>query len=301
MEVKHLIFFKKAAELEHFTKAAEQLNVSQPFLSLTISELEKELGAPLFDHSGRNVVLNDCGKAYYQRVLNILNELKDGQKEVLDIRKQHISKLSFVTNVSTYMPALFALCSQCIPDLKLRQYSAKRSHLMKNILDGTADYIISSPTFTESPELESFTLLNEIGVVVFPSNHWLSKRKTVSLSELTHERFVSAAKGYGIRDVVDNYFQNLGFEPDIVIESNDVGAINDFVLEGLGIAIAPKSYALKNSRLHGHFLELDDGPVGTIGIAWKKGRYINSSDLDFLDTAVRFFSLIESKNEQLTY
>ena len=65
MELKQLSFFKRTAELEHMSRAAEELLVSQPYLSKTISDLEGELGAPLFDHKGRNIVLNYCGKAFY--------------------------------------------------------------------------------------------------------------------------------------------------------------------------------------------------------------------------------------------
>lgn len=78
MNLNHLYFFKTLAGLEHYAKAAKVLSISQPSLSYAIAGLERELGVPLFEKKGRNVVLTECGKAFEEYVSGAINQLEDG-------------------------------------------------------------------------------------------------------------------------------------------------------------------------------------------------------------------------------
>ena len=106
MEMKHLIFFKTVAELEHMTKAAKQLDVAQPFISKTITELATELGVPLFDHVGRRIRLNSFGKLFYTRVQAIfLNYMMRRKSWRISPKKENIPFLL------SQMPAcIYATC-----------------------------------------------------------------------------------------------------------------------------------------------------------------------------------------------
>ena len=121
MEMKHLIFFKTVAELEHMTKAAKQLDVAQPFISKTITELETELGVPLFDHVGRRIRLNSFGKLFYTRVQAIFFELHDAKKELADLAKKREHSVSIITNASLYICGLLSQLKKQIPDIDFHQ------------------------------------------------------------------------------------------------------------------------------------------------------------------------------------
>ena len=82
MNLNQLYYFKTLAELEHYTKAAEKLNISQPTLSHSISAMEKELGANLFEKQGRNVVLTKYGRIYMFYVENALTQLELGKNQI---------------------------------------------------------------------------------------------------------------------------------------------------------------------------------------------------------------------------
>lgn len=84
MNLNQLYYFKTLAELEHYTKAAEKLNISQPTLSHSISSMEKELGANLFEKQGRNVVLTKYGRIYMFYVENALTQLELGKIRLSD-------------------------------------------------------------------------------------------------------------------------------------------------------------------------------------------------------------------------
>ena len=104
MELKQLIYFKRAAEYQHMTRAADSLGVAQPFLSKAISALEEELGVELFDHVGRNIRLNQNGECFYKRVSELLSGLEDACKEVqrLNAFAQN-ANISIGSNVALYM------------------------------------------------------------------------------------------------------------------------------------------------------------------------------------------------------
>ena len=113
MTLDQLYYFRKLAELQHFTKAAAELFVSQPSLSFSINNLEKELGASLFQKKGRNVVLTNHGKEFYKCVDDVLNKLDDGVVKLKNNVKNASNKISiaaipilpsdFITkNIKTY-------------------------------------------------------------------------------------------------------------------------------------------------------------------------------------------------------
>ena len=82
MHLKQLEYFYVLAKMEHCTKAAEKLYITQPSLSHAISELEKELKAPLFEKKGRNIYLNEYGRSFLPHVEKALNELEIGKKNI---------------------------------------------------------------------------------------------------------------------------------------------------------------------------------------------------------------------------
>ena len=85
MELQQLRYFLTVARLEHMTRAAEELHITQPSLSITISRLEESLGVPLFDRYRRQIKLNEFGKAFLRRVERIFDELEEGKRELLDL------------------------------------------------------------------------------------------------------------------------------------------------------------------------------------------------------------------------
>lgn len=94
MELLQLKYFQTAARLQHISRAADELNVTQPSLSITISRLEDELGVRLFDRKGRNVKLNKAGQAFLDRVNTVFCELESAKEEVQEISgmlSKHIS------------------------------------------------------------------------------------------------------------------------------------------------------------------------------------------------------------------
>lgn len=291
MEFRQLLFFKKVAELEHITRAAEELDTSQPFLSKTISDLEKELGVSLFDHVGRSICLNQYGRIFYQRVCRGLQEIENGKRELQDLYVQSELQLRIVTNSSLYMPEILSKFRQHYPKAQMNQISAGRNQMIKMLQSDEADFAISSPALTEDENFESRTLIHEICNIIYPKGHWLSQRENVTLLELKEESFITATPGFAIRDQADIFFAQAGFTPDYIIESTDTCNIPDFVKQGLGIAFSPQYFLKSSGILEKQNIEVTF-PVceGDVALTWKKNRYLNQTCQIFRDFIIRYFA-----------
>lgn len=294
MELKQLQYFMRAAELEHITKAAGDLMVSQPYLSKVIADLENELGVPLFDHKGRSIVLNPCGKAFYRHAVNILNEVEDSKKEINNINLSQQTSLTIVTNCSQYMPGLLELISMSNQDIKIRQLSARRRDIIRMILNGEADFALCSPPVEDNVELKTLHLRYEQAVVIFPEGYWLKDHKEITFEEIKDETFISVSQGYGARDALDLYFSHLGIAPKIAIETADTGTVFRYVEKGLGISAVPLSIVLQEPTFKNRYSVLANRAGGNIALTWRSNQYISEAGKLFIEKSKEFFENLDN-------
>jgi len=293
MDAKHLAFFKRTAELENMTKAADELMLSQPYLSRVIAELEKELGVELFDRVGRGIMLNAFGRVFYRRVINIFNEVEDAKREIQDIQNNQQTLLTIVTNVSLYMPGLLKTLAQSHLGLKTRQLSAKKHNMLKMLQNGEADFAICCPPLEENDELISVPLRFEPGVIIYPEGHWLSNYSEISFQQITDETFISVVKGYGTREPLDSFFHELGLTSKISLETNDTSSVFRYVSNGLGIALMPLSQVLLEPIFKDHYTILSNRAGADIALTWRRNKYIGEADTLFIEKAKEYFSGLE--------
>ena len=294
MEMKHLIFFKTVAELEHMTKAAKQLDVAQPFISKTITELETELGVPLFDHVGRRLRRNSLGKLFYTRVQAIFFELHDAKKELADLAKKREHSVSIITNASLYKCGLLSQLKKQIPDIDFHQTSARRDSLIQQLCTEEIDFAICAPLIPENDQISTISLIEETCPIIYPPGHWLDRHDTITLRELENEDFITALPGYGIRELADRFFSSTSIHPRLIIETSDTSSIPNYIKNGLGIAFSPLSPLLKDPLYQNGYLryiEVSDPPcITTIGLSWKKNRYLTHADKQFLEFTLAYFA-----------
>jgi len=293
MELKQLLYFMRTAELEHMTKAAADMMVSQPYLSKIIADLEEELGVPLFDHVGRSIVLNPCGRAFYKRAVNIFNEIEDAKKEIHNISLSQQTRLTIVTNISQYMPGLLESISISNPDIKIRQLSAKRRDIIRMLMNGEADFALCSPPIDENVEMQTVHLRCEQGVAIFPDGHRLKDYKEVKFEELKDENFISVSQGYGARDALDLHFSRLGLTPKIFIETEDTGSVFRYVEKGLGAAAVPLSIVLQEPSFKNSYSVFPNKSGGDIALTWRSNQYISEAGALFIDKSKEYFEKLE--------
>ena len=242
MTLKSLEYFKKLAELQHFTKAANELHISQPSLSYAISELEKDLGISLFDRKDKKITLNYYGEVFLSYVNQSLNILNDGINFVKQISNPKFKNISigYIQSLSSSLIPPFIEEFYSNPLNKNIQFSFTQkdnNELIKIFLDRKLDIIFCVDTVKGA-------ICQAIGeqelCFVASKEHPLCKKENIRLKDLKDENFLLINPGTNLRKTIDKNFKKLKFEPKITLELGQCSNILIYVEKNLGISIVPK-------------------------------------------------------------
>ncbi|MCM3568101.1 LysR family transcriptional regulator [Neobacillus mesonae] len=289
MELLQLKYFQVAAKFEHMTKAAAELNISQPALSKTISRLEDDLGAPLFHRQGKQIHLNEFGKTFLARVNRIFFEVDEGIRQVNDMNSLERGIISLAMTLPHIMPKFLGDFLTNFPDVKIKHYQASSSG-MKSLLENAEIDICISTSPISGRDIEWVPLIEEEIFLSVPPNHQLANRESINLDEVSEENFINLQSGYGFRDITDKFCMEAGFKPNTTIELEESSAMQQLVELGFGISFIPSLSLLKGASFKIVPIRISK-PVckRTIGIAWNKNHYLSKAAIQFREYSIDFF------------
>ncbi|QFF98867.1 LysR family transcriptional regulator [Psychrobacillus glaciei] len=276
MEWQRLEYFQTVAKVQHMTRAAEMLSISQPALSRSIAGLEEEIGVPLFDRQGRSIVLNRYGEMFLHRVNRIMRELDEGLEEILQLTnpEQGEVSLGFLHTLGTSsVPNIIRAFHRDSPNIR---FQLKQNHThtqLKQLKSGELDLCLLASLDNEA-QIEWTELWRDELYVIVPISHPLANRKSISLKEIANESFVSMKKGYALRKTTDEIFEKVGILPNISFEGDEVATLAGFVGAGLGFSILPDGGELNANKMVK--LRVKDMTCErVIGMAIVKNRYLS--------------------------
>ncbi|WP_209125008.1 LysR family transcriptional regulator [Alkalihalobacillus sp. BA299] len=274
MEWQQLEYFQKVAELQHFTRAAEALYISQPALSRSIARLEKDLGVPLFERNGRTVQLNRYGKLFLKKVNSALLLIEEGKQEVEDMvhPDRGLIALSFLHTLGSHIvPELIREFRKSYPDVQFQLFQNTADILIKQLTTGAIDLCLTSAP-VERVGLRWEKLFREQLFVIVPKSHHLAKKECIKLAEVAEEPFIGFKEGIGLRTITDQLCQQAGFKPKVTFESQEVSTVNGLVSAGLGVSLIPDRKGLDETQVVKLTVE-DLECTRSIGVAWVEDRY----------------------------
>ncbi|QES32606.1 LysR family transcriptional regulator [Streptomyces venezuelae] len=246
MQFQQLHYFVAVAETRHFTRAAEEVHVSQPSLSQQIRALEKELGAELFSRARGNITLTDAGEALLPLARRILADADTARIEVQELaqlRRGRI-RLGATPSVCTgLLPDVLRAFHDRHPGIQLLIEEGGSHDLVRELARGALDLaLVVLPLPSPSPALTTLELLREDLVVVSaPGSRSLGN--TVRIADLQGERLVMFRHGYDLRELTVSACRAEGFEPEFAVEGGEMDAVLGFVRAGLGVAVVPRMVA----------------------------------------------------------
>lgn len=255
MNLYHLRYFVTLAHLEHYTKAAERLSITQPSLSHAIASLEKELGVKLFDKEGRNVVLTKYGRAFLEDVEQSLNYLDSSIARMqLTGRGEGTLHIALLRTLSTHLiPQLVRGYMDANPDTEVDFRFHTSTGLTPDILEGLKSrrYDIAFCSKPENePSIEFIPVARQELVLIVPEGHPLCNVEHIDLSQTLDYPQVGFSRRSGLRPVMDNLFRQYGKEPQYVYELEEDHAVAGMVAAGFGIAVVPNMPVLDYMPLH---------------------------------------------------
>ncbi|WP_214411915.1 LysR family transcriptional regulator [Sphaerisporangium fuscum] len=257
MELRQLEYFVAVAEDCHFTRAAKRLHVAQSGLSASIRALERELGAPLFLRSTRQVELTPAGRALLveaRRALSATDAARDAVAAVQGLLRGSLAIGSLQCLHVVHLPAVLSRFVAAHPGLEISMRQGGSGELIEQVRSGRLDLAFVSRPARCPDDIVVETLAGEPLVLACPPGHPLAGREQVEPGELVAEKFVDFPPDWGTRDLVDDVLAAAGVERRVTLEVTDVHSLLDLVTFGLGVALVPRYFSTKTDRVR--FIDL---------------------------------------------
>lgn len=253
MELWQLRTFRAVAENLNFTKASEQLFLTQSAVSHQIKALEEEFGVPLFIRGKSGVSLTDAGKKALGYAVKILDEAEK-MREFVAGREKALAgrvRVAAATQALVYLFApLFEEFMDSFDAVELVfRTTVSTDQTVEDILNGASDIGFASMA-VYSPNLEITELFEDELVLVCGKKHRFAGKGEVSIRQLADERWILFERGSSIRRTTDDFFKHKRIEPETALESNDTYFIKIMIEHGLGISLLP-SWAVGNEAAAG--------------------------------------------------
>jgi DNA-binding transcriptional LysR family regulator len=240
------------SEVLHFTKAANQLYISQPSLSYAIAELEKELGVPLFERQGNHTCMTKYCESFLPYVKQIFATLNDGKahlSEMLDASTGKIN-LGYIYSVSfDFVPRMLELfyADQGNSRITFEFFQGLHLVLIEKLKAGSLDLLLSANPHEKT--IAGIPLFKQELFVVVPENHRLGNKKEACLADIKDEPLVTLSKSSDIRNHLIKCFDKIGAKPIIAGEVAECIGMSALVQANLGIAITPLSPTFEGGNL----------------------------------------------------
>jgi LysR family transcriptional regulator, transcription activator of glutamate synthase operon len=294
MDLRQLRYLVALAEERHFTRAAAREHVAQPALSQQIRRLEAEVGLSLVERTTRHVAITHAGQLLAARARRVLAEVEAAQVELLAIKGMESGRVT-VGTMHTMGPVdvseALAIFHKRHPAIELTVREQSSEELAEMLRNDELDLAFLSVTErVESHELGLHQLVSEELVVLLPTEHRLARMRSLRMAELEDEEFISFREGARLRELLLSAAHQAGFEPQIKLESNESERIRRLVARGMGVAILPRSDAVRPGAAVA-VAALQDPPLSRdITLAWRQGRSHPPAVAEFLALARATFS-----------
>ncbi|MBT2468185.1 LysR family transcriptional regulator [Streptomyces sp. ISL-66] len=275
MELRQLEYFVAVAEEQNFTRAAERVHISQSGVSAQVRRLERELGAELFDRSGRAATLTVAGKAaleHARAVLAAASAVGQAVGEVTDLIRGRLTVGMVIGCTVTPLFDALAAFHRAHPGVEIALLEDNSHRLVRAVRAGHLDLALVGTAATTPDGLQALTIVSERLVAVVPPGHPLAGAEPVTLRALGGHPVICMPPGTGLRTVFDQACAAQGLSPAIALEASASDAIADLAARGLGVAVLSASMAEHyRDRLTARPIEDVEIPA-LLSLVWADGR-----------------------------
>ena len=282
MELRQIRYFLAVAEAGHFTKAAQILGVSQSNLSAQIKELERDLGASLFDRVGRAVRLSEVGKAFLEPANRTALAAEAGREAVRAVLAADIGHVRVgVSHICTtrLVPAIVADFARRHPGISLLISNTTGVAVRNGVASGRFDLgLCYTPTGTKEVELEP--LIGDELAIVCPVGHALAGRGPIRLAELQGEPMVLPDIDCTSRRRLDRALDEREVSLRIMLEINDMHTILEIVRRGPYATILPRHAVVPTEGIEVVAI-IEPSITMQVAIVWPSGLHRTSAMLAF--------------------
>ena len=266
--------FVALARTKNFTRAADELHLSQSALSRAIQKLEDQLGSPLFERKPREVLLTDLGELLLERARKILQLMEDTFSELSEAGRRGRIRLGAIPTIAPYfLPALLSQFARRHRDIQVIVQEDTTDNLIRRCSHGEIDLaILALPVIARHLEVEP--LFEEELLLVVPVEHSLATAKSVKIEALESFPFVTLNEAHCLAENISSFCRRKSVQPVTVERTSQLATVQELVALDHGVSIVPemaRKIDTSDKRVYRSFA--GEKPVRTVAMMWNAGRF----------------------------
>ena len=280
--------FEASARLGSLTRAAEELHIAQPTVSVQIKKLTDTVGLPLFEQVGRRVYLTDAGQRLYAgchevfHAFSMLDETLNGMRAM---ESGHL-RLAVCSTGKYFAPRMLCTFMQRYPGVDASLEIHNRQMLIDRLANNKDDLYIFASALVRDDVVTQALLPNPL--VVFARNdHPLADARQIAFERIAAEPFLMREPGSGTRQLATKLFEQRGLTPKIRMELSTDEAIKEAILAGLGVSIMSRfTLGLEPDPARLVCLDVEGFPIENHWyFAYPVGKQLSATAREFMDFA----------------
>jgi DNA-binding transcriptional LysR family regulator len=238
LTLRQLKVFEAVARHLNYTRAAEELHLTQPAVSMQVKQLEESLGVSLFEQLGKRIHLTESGQevlTYARHITQQVDELEAVLNRIKGLSGGRL-RISVATTANYFIPTLLGTFSRRYPDVTVSLDVTNRETLLRQLNENTVDLVIMGQPPAEA-DVDAQAFMDNPLVVVAPPDHPLARAKKIPLARLQEETFLVREPGSGTRIAMERFFSERGMKLKTGMEVGSNEAIKQSVQAGLGLGL----------------------------------------------------------------
>ena len=242
MDVRGLEVFLSVAKHLNFTRAGEEVHLSQPSVSMRIRQLERDLGSKLFEQLGKRIALTEAGQLLLPYALRVMAAMDDALHAIDELKglERGSLRIGASTTPGMYLiPRTIAQFKQQYPKIDVHLAVKDTRQIEEGVIRNEFDFGFVGGHLA-GDEVDVLTWIIDHLVLVVPSNHLLARKKSVKVADLRKESFILREAGSATRATVVNHLQKSDLKVETVMEMENPESVKKAVQSGLGIAFISK-------------------------------------------------------------
>lgn len=284
MTLRHMKIFEAVFRHSNITKAAEELHLAQPSVSVAVRELEEYYGICLFERLGRRIVPTELGKEFYGYALHIVSLFDEMEQKIRNWDALGVIRIGASITIGTHiLPPLLKQYQALYPELRTEVTIGKSAVIEQHILENKIDIgLIENQS--EHPDINVLPFMEDYMQAIVAPDHPLAKYSQVTLEQLAQYPFLMREKGSAGREILDACFALEQITVHPLWESASTQAIVRGVAEGLGVAVLPCLLIRKNIEEHTvKMIPFPQPLTRKLNLIWHRSKYLTDNMNAFIE------------------
>lgn len=295
MDIQHIRYFLAVAKHQSFSKAAEELYVTQPILTRCIKNLEKELGVQLIERSTKHFALTEAGQLLLTQGNQLLQQHRDIYRQMEDLAGGQAGELRISAPgvlLDMYFPKLVTQYRKAHPGVHITIRESGTRTVVQDVLEGTADIGLVMLPLANTEHLQIIPIVKDEIHVLVHRDHPLAKEPSVHIRQLDGRDIITYNQSTTLYHAFEKLCREEGFSPVIAYQSMMPGFILDILSYGDCVGVFPAPMLRQADKPDLVSIPLVPQFPWQIAMITKKGRYVSSATESFLSFTQNFLSAL---------